>query len=316
VFATFAGTSLLTVILWCFMLAIRPASATTHVGTALSAYSAAVCGALSQLFVKVVAVALHGAHGDFSSEKSPLRSPAPFAALSGLCFTAPLQLYLLDTALTGASVSYAIPCYQALLIVLTTISGGIFFNEFGAMTYDHMACFGVGVALATCGLALLSAKPADTDDKAQADALAVSSSVPQTPESPICVKGATTPVLQSEDAEEQRVFHRRRALALRGMPRDALGLGMLNEKMRGLKARSRSLSFDPSLYRRFRDVTHPIKRDRRSSSPNIRDQMHLRRASQGEHHAPARPPPSRLAGVNRLLPPPIQVREVNPKEMV
>lgn len=107
-FAVFAGTSLLTVVLWCLVLIIKPKAGRMHIGTALSAYSAAVCGALSQLFLKVVATALHTSGGDFTSEDSPFRSPAPFAALTGLCFTAPLQLYLLDTALTGASVSYAV----------------------------------------------------------------------------------------------------------------------------------------------------------------------------------------------------------------
>jgi len=39
---------------------------------------------------------------------------------------------------------------------------------------------------------------------------------------------------------------------LRGNARDALGLGMLNEKLQRFKARDRSLSFDPTLYQRFR----------------------------------------------------------------
>ena len=73
------------------MLLIRPTAAATSAGTALSAYSAAVCGALSQLFVKVVAVCLHKADGDFTSPASPFRSLAPYFALGGVAFTAPLQ---------------------------------------------------------------------------------------------------------------------------------------------------------------------------------------------------------------------------------
>lgn len=54
VFAGFAGGSLLTVFGWCLVLLTHAGAGRTTVGTALSAYSAAVCGALSQLFVKVL----------------------------------------------------------------------------------------------------------------------------------------------------------------------------------------------------------------------------------------------------------------------
>ena len=70
--------------------------ASALVATALSAYSAAVCGALCQLFVKVVAVTLHEAGGNFACPHSPWRALPPYLALLGLVLTAPLQLYLLD----------------------------------------------------------------------------------------------------------------------------------------------------------------------------------------------------------------------------
>jgi hypothetical protein len=242
-----------------------------------------------------------------SSEHSPFRSPAPFAALTGLCFTAPLQLYLLDTALTGASVSYAVPCYQALLIGLTTVSGGIFFDEFGAMS--HQMEFVAGVASATCGLALLSAKPAEADAQAHADARAVSASVPQTPKTPDAPALADAPVLHSDDLEDQKVFHRRQTLALRGMPRDALGLGMLNEKMRGVYRRERSLSFDSSLYRKFKDIARPPLWERMSSSPSLRAHVRMQRASGGRETFPRRSPTSRLAGSAAYIPAPIQISD-------
>lgn len=107
-FALFAGASLLTVTLWVVALALPEARARCSrtiaaalpppasqvgalVATALSAYSAAVCGALCQLFVKVVAVTLHEAGGDFAGPKSPWRHFPPYLALLGLLFTAPLQ---------------------------------------------------------------------------------------------------------------------------------------------------------------------------------------------------------------------------------
>jgi hypothetical protein len=198
-----------------------------------------------------------------------------------------------------------VPCYQALLIGLTTVSGGIFFDEFGAM--NHRIEFMAGVALATCGLALLSAKPADADAKAQADAHAVSASVPNTPEARDALKRAdTAPVLQSEDMEDQRVFHRRQTLALRGMPRDALGLGMLNEKMRRLRRHERSLSFDASLYRKLMDIARPPGCERRSSSPNLRPSMRMQRAQGGREASPRRPPASasRLADSTFYIPAP------------
>ena len=242
-FAGFAGGSLSTVLVWCAVLLIRPTAAATSAGTALSAYSAAVCGALSQLFVKVVAVCLHKADGDFTSPASPFRSLAPYFALGGVAFTAPLQLFLLDTALTGASVAYAVPCYQALLIGLTTVAGGIFFDEFGNMQRSQMAGFGVGVALATCGLALLSARPGDEEEEeevAMGEApMRLSQKAEEAPPSPVTLDrslSTLTPLstearASTEWTREERLFARRFSLALRGLPRDVLGLGMLNEKL-------------------------------------------------------------------------------------
>lgn len=149
--------------------------ASALVATALSAYSAAVCGALCQLFVKVVAVTLHEAGGDFAGPHSPWRHFPPYLALLGLLFTAPLQLYLLDTALTGSAVSYAVPVYQALLILLTTAAGGVFFGEFETMTRQQLLAFCAGVATAALGLAVLSASGGQAADEI----------APQEPESPV-----------------------------------------------------------------------------------------------------------------------------------
>jgi len=125
--------------------------------TALSAYTAAACGALSQLFVKVVSIALHeasvvGAHA--------LAHPAIPVSLIGLLTTAPLQLYLLNSALNSSPVSYAVPFYQALLVLFTTAAGGIFFLEFATTTTsDNLAYFG-GAALTIGGLTVLGTTPA------------------------------------------------------------------------------------------------------------------------------------------------------------
>ena len=180
VFAAFAAASMATVLTWvalgmmpvarerCLRAAAEAGGAASLLATALSAYSAAVCGALSQLFVKVVAVTANAAGGDFTGAGSPWRQLPPYLALVGLVVTAPLQLYLLDTALTGSAVSYAVPVYQALLILLTTVLGGVFFGEFDTMSPTGLLIFGAGVATAATGLAVLSAAGADDDGAAAA----------------------------------------------------------------------------------------------------------------------------------------------------
>ena len=56
--------------------------------------------------------------------------PAVYVAIFGLGLTAPMQLYLLNTTLASSPISYAVPVYQALLVMLTTAAGGLFFQEF------------------------------------------------------------------------------------------------------------------------------------------------------------------------------------------
>ena len=113
VFAAFAAASMATVLTWvalgmlpaarerCLRAAAEAGGAASLLATAPSAYSAAVCGALSQLFVKVVAVTANAAGGDFTGAGSPWRQLPPYLALVGLVVTAPLQLS--ELAPTGAA---------------------------------------------------------------------------------------------------------------------------------------------------------------------------------------------------------------------
>ena len=103
-----------------------------------SAYTASVCGALSQLFMKVVSIALHeaaagGGTGQYAGY-GLLLHPAVAISLVGLVLAAPLQLFLINNTLASSPVSYAVPVYQALLTLLTTAAGGIFFREFAKTT--------------------------------------------------------------------------------------------------------------------------------------------------------------------------------------
>ncbi|KAL1496361.1 hypothetical protein AB1Y20_016317 [Prymnesium parvum] len=127
----------------------------SRIRTILSAYSAAVCGAESQLFLKVVSV---GMREVFTGNAPAAAQPAFFISLIGLALTAPLQLYLLNATLSSSPVSYAVPLYQALLIMLTTAAGGIFFHEFAHIPVGNAVAFALGSAVAMAGLFVLSLK--------------------------------------------------------------------------------------------------------------------------------------------------------------
>jgi multidrug transporter EmrE-like cation transporter len=80
--------------------------------------------------------------------------------------TAPLQLYLLNSTLASSPVSYAVPLYQALLIMLTAAAGGIFFREFAHISAQNGALFLLGVATAMGGLAMLSPRGGESARRA------------------------------------------------------------------------------------------------------------------------------------------------------
>lgn len=120
--------------------------------TFCNAFTAAGSGALSQMCLKIVATAIR----ETVSGKPALTSLAFWASLFGLVAFAPLQLVLLNSTLASSPVSYAVPVYQTLLIVLTILAGGTFFLEFGSMDAVHGVFFGLGVALSVLGLCILS----------------------------------------------------------------------------------------------------------------------------------------------------------------
>ena len=51
---------------------------------------------------------------------------------------------------------YGVPTYQALLTLLTIISGGLFFSEFDLMPTEEAVAFGCGVVITLVGVALHS----------------------------------------------------------------------------------------------------------------------------------------------------------------
>lgn len=159
-FLLFASLTLLMVALYLAVLFWSPLrrykpSPNSQLRTGLSAYSAAVCGAESQLFLKVVSVGMRElAVGD----PDAVTEPAFCISVIGLGLTAPLQLFLLNATLASSPVSYAVPVYQALLIILTTAAGGVFFREFAHFPFSSAVVFLTGLFVAIVGLGLLSAK--------------------------------------------------------------------------------------------------------------------------------------------------------------
>ena len=149
--------------MWVSVICACPkAAAALHstLSTLLSAYSSAASGALSQLFLKVVAVALRqlldGSAFTSPSSANPWLHPPVYVALAGLLAFAPLQLVLLDKLLGAASVTFAVPLYQSALIILTTAAGGLFFLEFSAMRLRAALLFSGGVFACMVGVCILS----------------------------------------------------------------------------------------------------------------------------------------------------------------
>lgn len=87
-----------------------------------SGYSAAACGAFSQLFLKVIMVAVRTM---INGDSSPLSMPVTWCAAVGLAACAPLQLYLLNMTLASGAVTFTVPLYTSLIMILTIGAGGV-----------------------------------------------------------------------------------------------------------------------------------------------------------------------------------------------
>lgn len=122
----------------------------SHAITFSLAMGAASCGAMSQLCLKIVSTGLADAIDGLAFAK-------PHAvALVGLIAFAPLQLLLLNSTLTNSPVVFAVPLYQTLLILLTILAGGIFFDEFDQLENTCEIVFAGGVISSIGGLLALS----------------------------------------------------------------------------------------------------------------------------------------------------------------
>ena len=126
----------------------------------LAAIGAASCGALSQFAIKVLSLsvqAMGGAapSGGLMATLMAWAHPVALLGVGTLCFSAPTQLSLLQTAL-AARASLVVPLYQASLVSLTTLTGGVAFHEFRAMQSYNIAAYSAGLLVATAGLLTLT----------------------------------------------------------------------------------------------------------------------------------------------------------------
>lgn len=114
-------------------------------------FCAAASGAFATLLLKLVSEALSDV-----VVKQEAWSPGP-AALSLVClaFFSPFELYLLNSLIAGSPVTFAVPIYESLLIVLNVTMGGTFFEELAHLD-DFAGAFVAGVLLVGLGVCLLS----------------------------------------------------------------------------------------------------------------------------------------------------------------
>jgi len=107
-----------------------------------------VMGGFTMLFSKIAMEAMDG--GNFE------RWETYFFILVFVGFNFGME-YWRQKALSLFSTMYVVPLMQVSLVVLSVISGGIFFSEFDSMDTVQLVIFGTGVAIICSGVAILSA---------------------------------------------------------------------------------------------------------------------------------------------------------------
>ena len=142
----------------------KPTSAREAAGRILLyAYTAALCGSMSMLLLKVIGSAIRAWWESMDdATRLPLVTAQWLTCLVGLVCCALVQLGFLHRTLANSPVTYGVPTYQTLLTVLTILLGGIFFAEFKRMGVFSMLVFASGVGLALFGIMLHTTHRAQT----------------------------------------------------------------------------------------------------------------------------------------------------------
>ena len=119
----------------------------------ISALNAAGCAALTQVFLKIVAMVI-----PWSIEKRsvPLSNVWVWASLAMLGLYAITQLYLLNSTMSAASVTFAVPIFSSLLVLCTVTASALCFGDFQSMASTNFVIFFLGAGFVTVGILVLS----------------------------------------------------------------------------------------------------------------------------------------------------------------
>jgi len=120
--------------------------------TLLSAFAAAADAALTQCFLKVIAMA---APFYFERGYLPVDNPWVWASVALLAGYAITQLYLLHVLMSRGRVMLAVPIFSSLNLVLTMSTSAVLFGDFEGMDTGRHYGFLSGAALVMLGIFVL-----------------------------------------------------------------------------------------------------------------------------------------------------------------
>jgi len=130
----------------------HPTSIFTTLGCALSA---ACCGTLTQIFLKVLSLVVREALQYHQFNPNEELAPAIICGVLLLC-TALTQIYLINATMSSGKVIIAVPSYSSLTIVLTICGAAIFYGDFDTLSRSDIINFAIGVCIVAVGIVLLS----------------------------------------------------------------------------------------------------------------------------------------------------------------
>jgi len=123
--------------------------------TLFCALSAACCGTLTQIFLKVVSMVVRTYFEEDIFDVD--RELVPFLIAAGLMVcTAATQMYLINATMASGKVIIAVPSYSSLTIVLTITGSAIFYGDFESLDRHNIINFAIGVSIVGVGIILLS----------------------------------------------------------------------------------------------------------------------------------------------------------------
>jgi len=134
---------------------VRPSEDSSAL-TALSAVTAAACGAFSVLSLKIVMATI----SQWASGAVSAPPPLSFLCFVALLTCAPMQLYILNLSLASGKATFAIPIYLSVTMLFMSFLGGTLFAEFDSLLrepYPLFLCLYVfGCLMVLLGLLVLA----------------------------------------------------------------------------------------------------------------------------------------------------------------